>query len=322
MLTLITGTPGAGKSLYTVWNIARKVPGSTIESGNVAVPRRLFSNIKDLLVEHTHITAEDLNTWHEWAKPGDVIVFDEVQEVWRPRGMGSKVPDCIAKLETHRHMGVDLVLITQHPMLLDTNIRRLVNQHIHLRRLAKTLAMWYEWDHCSNPGMTKTCIHSGTFWHPKEAYKLYKSAQLHTKPTTKIPSVAWLGLLAIGGLAYAAPTAYERISGSLGVKPQQTQVEQAAAPVPAPVTITPVDDQGKPVEQPPTETPAPLAALGPSPAPISYPQGCISSATRCVCFGHDGGIFPMPDDQCRESSYTVGRVIPAGQRPQLSTPPL
>ncbi|WP_296511243.1 zonular occludens toxin domain-containing protein [Rhodoferax sp.] len=296
MLTLVTGTPGAGKSLYSVWNFAKPVPGSTIENGQTAVKRRLLSNVKDLLVEHEHIEADDLNNWHTWAKPGDVILFDEVQEVWRPRGLGSKVPDCIAKLETHRHMGVDIVLVTQHPMLVDPNIRRLVNQHIHLRRIAKTVAMVYEWDHCSNPGMIRTAITSKVWWHPKAAYALYKSAQLHTKPTVRFPKIALLGVAALAALGYMAPAAYSRINGTFDAKktePVAISVEpQSSYPVP------PFPSASAP------SLPASSASFGASVPSLDGAEpvkvsGCVVAANaECKCYDTNGAKVPTDAELC------------------------
>lgn len=300
MLTIITGTPGAGKSLYAVWELARKVPGSTIENEGVAVPRRLVSNVKNLLVEHQHITAQDLETWHEWAQPGDVILYDEVQEVWRPRGLGTKVPDCIAALETHRHKGVDIIVITQHPMLVDPNIRRLCNQHLHLRRLARTVAYVYEWDHCANPGQVRTAIQSRVWFHPKAAYKLYKSAQLHTKATARIPRIAYLGLLAVGALVYLAPSTYARLSSSLGAK-ETISTAPATHKLPAQREAA---RAGSPAQQPaPASIPATFVA-----APRVL--GCMSMRDRCECFSEAGQRIEADLAMCSEGVARVGTVVP------------
>lgn len=315
MLTLITGTPGAGKSLMAVWDYARKVPGSTVETAQTcvshgvtydsgsAVPRHLFTNIKGLLVEHTHIDAERLMNWHEWAQPGDVILYDEVQEVWRPRALGKDVPACVAALETHRHLGVDIILVTQHPMLLDSNVRRLTNQHIHLRRITKTCAYVYEWDGCSvNPGATKSAVNGRLWWHPKKAYALYKSAQLHTKPTAKIPRLAWVGLAAAAGLAYMAPTAYGRITDRF-------------APPAAKVAAPPALAASAAQKQAALAAAAPLAPVVP-PEPLtplqsllaSRPAGCIALPKRCVCFAADGR--PIPDLDQAVCVAAMGEVSP------------
>ncbi|MDO8447547.1 MAG: zonular occludens toxin domain-containing protein [Rhodoferax sp.] len=327
MLTLITGTPGAGKSLYAVWNFARPVPGSVVEQSDQSLPavnRVLYSNIKDLLVEHIKIDADALNTWHEWAKPGAVILYDEVQEVWRARAFGSKVPECIMALETHRHLGVDIVLVTQHPMLIDPNIRRLVNQHLHLRRITKTVAMCYEWDHCENPGNTRTCVASKVFMHPKKAYSLYKSAQLHTKPTVRIPAIAYFGLLALGGLAYAGPLAYERMSGALG------KVSDVAKS-PNEKTTTRIVNGEKITE---TVTLADGSKIVPRFAPGPFPgasapvipgevvaqalpvvSGCVQTRKACACMDVAGVVVDVEPGFCE--AHILGHSEP-GQKADLA----
>ncbi|MBX9961133.1 MAG: hypothetical protein K2Y15_13435 [Burkholderiaceae bacterium] len=290
MLTLITGTPGAAKTLYAVSEIAAAVPGSTVEKRGVPIPRRLFSNIKDLRLEHTHIDGDDLNKWQTWVKPGDVIVFDEVQEVWRPRGLGIKVPECIAALETHRHMGVDIILITQHPMLVDPNIRRLVNQHLHLRRLPFRSSWLYEWDHCANPGQVRTCIQSKVWFHKTRAYDLYTSAQLHTKPVTRIPRIAYVGLLALGGLAYMAPVAYNRVTGSLGASSPAKPVPVASSPFVPSSPALPVPEASESIE-----TPAGSSLAKPEPVFA----GCLATRSgACSCFDVTGRKVDQDPEVC------------------------
>lgn len=331
MLTLITGTPGAGKSLHAVWDFARAVPGSFLEDEKKQkVPRKLYSNIKDLLVEHQHITADDLNRWHEWAKPADVILFDEVQEVWRPRGLGSKVPECIAKLETHRHAGVDLILVTQHPQLLDQNIRRLVNQHVHLRRIAQGVAMRYEWDHCSNVGQIRNALQSGVWWYPKGAYKLYKSSQLHTKTTAKLPKIIWVGVAALAGLAYAAPMAYGRITGAF--TGHKDVANEAKADTKAPQVKTFVNDQGQEVTiETKTETVTAPAAPASAPGAFALPgqaaavevSGCIVVGPRCSCFTPQGKKVDQTADYCTENSaaqvLVPKQVVPDTPAPRATS---
>lgn len=284
MLTLITGTPGAGKTLYAVSEECASVPGTTIEVKGEPTPRRLVSNIKGLLVEHQHIDADDLNTWHTWAKPGDVIVFDEVQEAWRPRGLGGKVPECIQALETHRHMGVDIVLVTQHPMLVDQNIRRLVNRHVHVRRInALPFAVRYEWDHCADPARTKQAIGMKPWRYPKNAMSLYKSATAHTKPKMRLSGPVLVLVVALGGLGWFGPGFYAKLQDRYAGKKAE------------PVVVSSVTVEGpkKPASAPQVPSPtlpqaltaiAPLAASS-APGKVA---GCIASATKCVCYGGDG----------------------------------
>lgn len=314
MLTLITGTPGAGKSLYAVSELAVKVPGSTVEDGQTAVPRKLYSNIKDLLVEHTHITAENLNNWHEWAKPGDVILFDEVQEVWRPRGINNKVPECIAKLETHRHMGVDLILVTQHPMLLDQNIRRLVNQHLHLRRIAGGISMVYEWDHCSDTKTTKMCIDSRFWWYPKKAFKLYKSAQLHTKTKARIPKIAYVGVAAIAALVYMVPMTMGRLNGVF----HRGEAVAATPGVSTTTTTTTTHENPQPI--PAIAEPGESIPSSPVPAePKPVLAGCVWTPKRCACVDTQGHRMEPDEDSCK--SLGVGPVLTLASLPEPRRPP-
>lgn len=311
MLTMITGTPGAGKSLYTVWEIARKVPGSFLEVDGEQRPRRLLSNIKNLLLDHEVIGGDQLNTWHTWARPGDVIIFDEVQEVWRPRAMGVRVPDCIAALETHRHLGVDIYLVTQHPLLVDPNIRRLVNQHLHLRRVTRRMAMVYEWDHCSNISAMKSAIQSRLWYHPKAAYGLYKSAQAHTKPTQRLPRVVWFGVAALLAAAVVVPNAASRLSRTFGDPGLPGPLAGASAPLPARQLLTaeltpPADSEI--VLSPPANSEIVLTPPGKSGNRFDSPRlpeiaGCIVSASRaCECLGKDGSRVPADADICASLS--------------------
>ena len=113
MITLITGQPGAGKTLFTlqfVRELAEK------EKRTVH-----YSGIKDLRLPWLELAnAED---WYQ-VPQGSIVVVDEAQRIFRPRGAGSVVPRHVSELETHRHQGIDLFIITQHPMLVDTNVMR------------------------------------------------------------------------------------------------------------------------------------------------------------------------------------------------------
>lgn len=222
MITLITGTPGAGKTLYCISKLLRELVGSVIKSPDeygrlpVETPRRIMTNIPGLLLDHELIGPDEgggLADWHKWAKPGDVIAYDEVQRSWPPRPNGSKVPDYISALETHRHMGVDFIILTQNPMLLDRNVLALVGRHLHVRRFGGVgAALVYEWDHCSRQLMYSKALKKSPFRYDKSVFKLYKSAELHTKPKTSIPPLLYVVVLALLGAAFFIPNIVNRIA--------------------------------------------------------------------------------------------------------------
>lgn len=319
MFTLLTGSPGAGKTLYAVWEMARKVPGTTIEVDGAAVPRRLLSNIKELRLDHELIGRDQLETWHEWAKPGDVIIYDEVQEVFRPRALGVKVPECIAKVETHRHLGVDLIFITQDPRLMDANLRRLVNQHFHLRRMSKRTAMVYEYDHCGTPGNYRTAMQSKFWMHPAKGYEMYKSAQAHTKPTARFPRIAVVLVLAIAAFAYIGPTAYARLSASVQGKSLPGAAQAPAAPVK--VIPPPSYDRPKQAAQVEHDDEGDGRAGSQPAGPVrGVLSGCITVRTVCRCF--DGLGQPVDAPQACAAPADLPQlsagVVTAGGRPGWS----
>jgi len=191
MITLITGSPGTGKSAALV---------SMLET--IGKDRALYVNgIPDLKVPHVEL--ENPSDWHNSVPDGSVIVIDEVQNVWRPRGPGTKVPEHVAKLETHRHRGLDFYIITQGPNLLDTNVRALTGRHVHLRDVGILGRWWYEWPECAENCRTgwKTAPIKKRYRLPKKIFDQYKSATLHVKPIRSFPRVLIIlaGALVLAG---------------------------------------------------------------------------------------------------------------------------
>jgi len=221
MITLITGTPGAGKTLYAISKLLRELVGSTVPSidpsGNpVEVPRVIYSNINGLLIDHVLINGSfdsGLASWQDWAPPGAVICYDEVQREWPPRPNGSKIPDWISSLETHRHKGVDFIILTQHPMLLDQNVRALVGRHIHVRRMGgASFALTYEWDTCSRALLYSKALNKTPFRFDKSVFNLYRSAELHTPTKSRLPALLFVVLLAFLAAIFVIPTFVDRIA--------------------------------------------------------------------------------------------------------------
>ena len=106
-----------------------------------------------------------------------------------PATSGSKVPDYVAELETHRHRGLDFILITQHPRLIDINLRELIEHHTHLGKTNLGLRRKMEWttggakDPGSRANIKEALI--SVYRLDKSVYGLYKSAEVHTKIRTK-----------------------------------------------------------------------------------------------------------------------------------------
>lgn len=205
MITLITGVPGSGKSLYAVSTLPK-----LIKEGR----RIVVDGIKDLAVDHELVDEAWVRDWHNRCQQNDVIVIDEVQRIWPNVSVSVKPTEDIEKLHVHRHMGVDIVVITQHPQRMNKTIRDLVGRHVHVRRMfGLQRAMLYEWDHCHNPNSGfRDAVK--TFWkYPREVFKLYTSAELHTKPKAVIPKALFLVPIA---LLIAIVLAYRGFHGIKG----------------------------------------------------------------------------------------------------------
>ncbi|EDT44135.1 zonular occludens toxin domain-containing protein [Burkholderia ambifaria] len=212
-ITLVTGVPGSGKTLWSVSSLLKEIKAG----------RRIVVNgIKDLAIDHEMWDDDMVRDWYKHCQPNDVIVIDEVQRFWPPVTASVKVSEDIEKLHVHRHFGVDLLVITQHPNRMNKSIRDLVGRHVHVRRLfAGNRAILYEWDCAHNPNNGFRDAVKRLWSYPKEVFGLYTSAELHTKPKAVIPKALFaipIGLLVFGVLAYRGFGGVTSGFGSVGAK--------------------------------------------------------------------------------------------------------
>lgn len=141
---------------------------------------QLFDLVRPLNLDFRHF--EDPNFWFDLPK-GSRILIDECQQFFPPRPVGSRKPQAIAKLETHRHGGYDLHFITQERTLVDQNLRKLVGRHIHyfnpfggkrVTRYEAPKCVDYDNYHDKKQATKKPISH------PTEFYGSYYSAEIHT----------------------------------------------------------------------------------------------------------------------------------------------
>ncbi|MFT4241440.1 MAG: zonular occludens toxin domain-containing protein [Acidovorax sp.] len=324
MITIITGTPGAGKTLYTVEKLLLPVIGTTIEYENdvgekIVAPRTVYTNIPGLCVDHELINGGDnqgLQDWYKWAKPGALIVFDEVQRFWKPRANGSRVPPDIEALETHRHMGVDFILVTQNVALVERNIHSLAGRHLHVRRVGNfKMAMVYEWDHVSRNLLYSNAMRKVPWRYDRKVFKLYKSAEVHTKQPRSMPAVLWFLLAGFLALSYLGPSVYARLS------------ERAAGGKPAAEARVKADTKAKPVMDSAPRAPAavasaPLSAASSSVGSAPVFAGCVASKNRCSCFDSAGNALDRDVNACRAMTSRPAAVLAGGTFPEPPAPAL
>lgn len=314
MLYLYTGVPGAGKTLYAVSNLVKRKDFKD---------RPIFvDGIKDL--DHEKINyfdipeGESIQTWPKWAPPGAIIVVDECQRIFRPRPSGSKVPDYVAELETHRHRGLDFILITQHPRLIDINLRELIEHHTHLGKTNLGLRRKMEWttggakDPGSRANIKEALI--SVYRLDKSVYGLYKSAEVHTKIRTKKSKLLMLFPLALCLVGYGIwsfTDFWGKFSGegekaktASATQPAQAQTQPSAVSASEHVSNGQYPKAETKPEEPKKphlseEDYQPRIAERPETAPIydgmnkavkamPWPAACIKAENRCTCYTDQG----------------------------------
>ena len=303
MITLITGVPGSGKTLYAINYIKTKA-----EKESRAV---YYSGIPELTLGWF-----DLENPEEWYKcpAGSIIVIDECQRVFRPRPAGKQVPESISRFETHRHDGFDVFLITQHPQLIDTNIRRLVGQHFHvIRKFGLQACTVNEWASCHE--INKTNVLAAVkhqFKYPKESFGWYKSAEVHTHKRN-IPMRVWF-LLSAPFLLIVLGFIFWRVMKPASVLESKALPSEVSPGVAQ--TVPYIPPSGEPskthlstleyiaireprIEGLPHTAPVYDEVTKPQQAP--EPVGCmISERTGCQCFTQQGTKYPTTDAICRQ----------------------
>lgn len=307
MITLITGAPGTGKTAYLVSlllsNEYKDRPLYVYGIPELRVPHSEFPSVENESRDNTPV-----HHWHETIPNGALVVVDECQKHFRPRGPSAKVPDCIAEFETHRHRGLDFILVTQGTHLIDSNLRALIARHIHLKKTI--LGRYsYEWAECKNEredsNLTKAV--RKRYKLPSRSFSQYKSAELHTNVKISKPWQFYALFLFVALAIFLAFRVY--VSFNQKFKPDDLpKVEQGRARPPsgtkadAPV---PVADASSPVSDFTPRDPA-----RPETAPaydeirtvkvMPWPDACIASSRRCECFTSQGTRLSMPVSACHD----------------------
>ena len=131
MIYLITGNMGTGKtSMALTWVLDNKFELFEDAEGN---KRPIFAvnipNINKKVLPIADVSPEDFmaKPLHENFPEGAVIFVDEAMEIYPPRAASTKMPVHVEGLNTLRHHGLTLILITQNPAYLDPFVKGLVS---------------------------------------------------------------------------------------------------------------------------------------------------------------------------------------------------
>ena len=295
MLNLITGTPGSGKTLWTIDQL-KEVEDRPI----------YYHGIPELALDWYQL--DDPAQWAEKVPDGAIVVIDEVQKTFGPRPPKDGVPNGVRELETHRHRGIDLYWVTQHPTLLDHHARRLVGRHVHIQR---------------NKGMKMVTVYDGDqvmdtkdrrdlqkaekkqWKYPKDVFSLYKSAEAHThkarlpKKLLLLPAlVLFIGLMAWWGASvlFDEEGQEKNRATAEGVRPESVEEPEGDKPLTA-------GDWRRRLEPKVPGLPytAPIYRKAVKVKAVPKVAGCIASSGRCICYTQQGTrIDGMPDESCEK----------------------
>lgn len=147
MIFLYSGTPGSGKSLNSIRDIVFKLQnGGNVISNfpiniNLIKPKRNKKIGKFVYKPNSDLTVDFLTDFalknHVKGKEGQtLIVIDEAQSMFNPRDFRDKSrKDYNHFFSLHRHLGYNVILITQNDRLLDKQIRCLLEYEIKHRKV-------------------------------------------------------------------------------------------------------------------------------------------------------------------------------------------
>ncbi|MBA1147947.1 hypothetical protein H0Z60_12915 [Ectothiorhodospiraceae bacterium WFHF3C12] len=296
MITILTGVPGSGKTLYAV-QMLQKAMGEG---------RECFTDIEGCKLG----CAEAPEDWRD-APDGALLVYDEAHQSFPATGKAGLSNDPrVRDLDEHRHRGLDLVFITQASTRLHHDIRKLASEHIHLQRVFGTPAASV-FRHArafnENDKADRETADQSTWSFPRKLYGTYSSAVMHTARVRLPRKVVGAFLVAGVLLAWAV---YSLSTNDFLHEPQAAQAAAGQAAEPAAPAAAESQSLGfasgegdQEVEKPKGRGPYRWARSGVLPAV----QGCISNASRCMCFDGSGRALDLTEAECRRA---VTRPMP------------
>jgi len=209
-LYLTTGGNGAGKTLMTIWDVRQL---------QVKTGRPVFFwgfAAKQPLLDFGWKEFEPTD-W-EALPDGSICIVDECQKVMPTRATGQPPAWIGALAQDNRKRGFDFFFITQHPLNIDSFVRRLIAApawHRHFKAsILGDASNELKWsavnDQPQKDGSGKNGEVTSRKW-PREAFDWYTSTSMDTRKTG-IPLKVWKGVgalvLALGCVRFVGHQLY------------------------------------------------------------------------------------------------------------------
>ena len=264
MIEMLEGVPGSGKSYYAVSERLLKW---------VRAGRRVYVFVDGFYLDRLAlfegvelaVLQQQITLWHSGeevkaglleVEPGSAVLIDEVQTVFRSRDKTD--PALLRWLETHRHRGIDLVLMCQQYGQVTLGVNRLVEATTKFRRLDRFgLKNRYQASVRGNPEEIEVIRMFSGKYEPKlyAYYSSYSSATVRETPRggsmLKSPTllVGLLGLVvAVGWFAFGGWLSGVKPTPAVAVSklpaPPPLPLAQGSQPLAVPSAVRPVRIQG------------------------------------------------------------------------------
>ena len=326
-ISLLTGLPGAGKSL----RIAQAI-SLLVEKGEHVYA----CNIDGLKIPGV-TPWEDARKWRE-LPPGSILFVDEAQAFF-PERRGGEAPEYV-RMNKIRHDGIRLVLATQQPNYLDSYLRGLVGYHEHLlRRNGRSESFLFRENQVMDVVRQKLATIKRnydyeTYKFPVKYFACYESAQTHTVKY-RMPALVRRALMILPVAAILAGGAWYTVYQDTSFAKAAEPAVETAAPRPsiagdAAAQPTRVQDTITTGEQYIARL-QPLVQDVPWSAPafvgrevVSDPHlYCMSTENSCRCVTEQATRAVLRDDVCRDIARWGEPYNPfkAPQSPQASIQP-
>lgn len=326
MIYLVTGTPGTGKTAFVVDMILSNYDGlfkTELEDGTIVDRPIYYCHIDGLdkrAFKATELTEEQIQSapLDELIPQGSILIVDECDYTYPVRVAGREPPLYIKKLKELRHSGYTLILLTQHPSMIDKYIRQLVGKHIHLERKPIGTKK-YEWFRCEeNLNAAAFASAVGRFYTPpKRAFKFYKSASKHIQFKKSRHIVFYVFPILLAFLIFRSFSFFENFNNQIHGQNEQIQTSEKNIEnqknndvssdiiASSEVSEVSIDDNNLKLEDfdlkiPYMEESKPIYNEVRKVTDFPRIVGCISSDNSCNCYTQQGTKYETTDFVCRK----------------------
>ena len=241
MIEMFEGVPGSGKSYYAVSERLLKW---------VRAGRRVYVFVEGFYLDRLAVfegrdqaelaqqitlwlSGEDVKAGLLHVEPGSAVLLDEVQTLFRSKDKTD--PVLLRWLETHRHKGIDLVLMCQQYGQVTLGVNRLVEATTKFRRLDRFgLKNRYQASVRGNPDELEVIRMFTGKYEPKlyAYYSSYSSATV--RETARGGSILKSPTVLIGGLGLVVAVGWFAFGGWLsGAKPAPAASVSKLSPPPS-----------------------------------------------------------------------------------------